>query len=156
MTDKPARPRKLILTGDVARQSACRIIAAAPDGWLFSVFPPSKRRIQEEKYHAMISDIAKQVEFMGSMRSEEVWKRLLIAAYVQVARENATAEGKYDPFKGKGEILPSIDGKSFVQMGVSSATFTIPQASEFIEYLFSYGEVNHIRWSETGLYRDAA
>lgn len=65
MTDKPARPRKLILTGDVARQAACRIIAEAPDGWLFSVFPPSKRRIQEEKYHAMINDIAKQVEFMG-------------------------------------------------------------------------------------------
>lgn len=156
MTDKPARPRKLILTGDVAKKAACRIIMEAPEGWLFSVFSPSKRRIQEERYHCMIADIAKQVEFMGSMRSDEVWKRLLIAAYVQVARDNAVAEGKPDPFKGKGEILPSIDGKSFVQMGVSSSVFTVSQASEFIEYLFSYGEVNHVRWSEAGLYRVTA
>ncbi len=156
MSDKPQRPKRLILTGSAAKQAACRHVAEAPEGWIFSVFAPSKRRIQEEKYHAMISDIAKQVEFMGAMRSEEVWKRLLIAAYVQVARENATAEGKPDPFAGKGEILPSIDGKGFVQMGVPSSGFTVPQACEFIEYLYAYGEANHLRWSEPGLYRVAA
>lgn len=148
--------RTFILCSKQVRDNCSELVQSAPDGYRVVFSVQRRRHIQSDKFHAMIHDIAKQVEFMGSMRSEEVWKRLLIAAYVQVARENATAEGKYDPFKGKGEILPSIDGKSFVQMGVSSATFTIPQASEFIEYLFSYGEVNHIRWSETGLYRDAA
>lgn len=140
--------RYLVITGDAARSAIHRLIDAAPIGHAVTVAEQNKNRAQENKIHAMIGDIAKQCQFMDRRFCTDTWKRLLIAAYVLVARENATAEGAPDPFRGKGEILPSLDGKGFVQLGVPSSGFTISQSSEFIEYLYSYGESNDVRWSE--------
>lgn len=138
----------LKLTGDISKRAACNRIMSAPDGHVVTIAEPVKKREQEEKYHAMIGDIAKQCTFMGRKWSREEWKRLLIDAYVRVARENATAEGKPDPFQGQGEIVPAIDGSGFVQLGVQSRCFKVRQASEFIEYLRDYGENQLVVWSE--------
>lgn len=134
--------RILKLTGDLARRAACGYINQAPDGWVVTIAEPVKKREQEEKYHAMIRDIAKQCTFMGRKFDGESWKRLLVDAYVRVARENAIAEGKPDPFKGQGGVIPNLDGTGFVQLGVQTRGFTIKQASEFIEYLLDYGQDN--------------
>ena len=134
--------RILKLNNSLSRQAACRYINDAPDGYVMSLSEPKKRREQEEKYHAMIGEIAKQCTFMGRKFDNESWKRLLVDAYVRVARENATAEGKPDPFKGQGGVIPNLDGTGFVQLGVQTRGFTIKQASEFIEYLLDYGQNN--------------
>jgi hypothetical protein len=107
----------------------------------------TKSRAQEEKYHSMIGDISDQATFMGEKWSREDWKRLLIDAYVRVARENARAEGGKDPFPG-GRMVPALDGSGFVQLGVQSRGFNVKQAAEFIEYLHSFGEEHHVRWSD--------
>ena len=131
--------RTLTITGEVARKAICNHVLTADEGDVVTIGPPVKRRIQEEKYHAMIGDIADQCKFMQRTWSKEEWKRLLIDAYVRVARENAKAEGKPDPFSGHGEVVPSLEGNGFVQLGIQSRGFSIKQAAEFIEYLFAYG-----------------
>ncbi len=131
--------RTLTITGEVARKAICRHVMTADEGYIVTIGPQVKRRIQEEKYHAMIGDIADQCKFMQRTWSKEEWKRLLIDAYVRVARENAKAEGKPDPFSGHGEVVPSLEGNGFVQLGIQSRGFSIKQAAEFIEYLFAYG-----------------
>lgn len=140
--------RILTLTGEAAKKAACREILAAPEGYVVRISEPVKKRIQEEKYHAMIGDIADQCTFMGRKWGREEWKRLLIDAYVRVARENAKAEGKPDPFAGQGEIVPALEGSGFVQLGVQSRRFKVKQAAEFIEYLRDYGENQLVVWSE--------
>lgn len=142
---------KFILAHQAARDRAKAAIDAAPDGWHALIEEPKKRRIQEEKYHAMIADIAKQCTFMQRKWSREDWKRLLIDAYVRVARENAKAEGKPDPFAGQGEIVPALEGSGFVQLGVQSRGFRIKQAAEFIEYLLDYGEDQLVVWTEPNI-----
>jgi len=129
--------KKLVLTGDLARSAAKAAIDSAPLGWVMRLGEPVKKREQEEKYHAMIGDIAKQDTKRGY--DAEVWKRLLCAAYVRVARENAAAEGKPDPFLGRGMILPNLEGDGFVQIGVATSDFTVRQAAEFIEHLYDFG-----------------
>lgn len=140
--------RILKITGEVARKAICREVLAAPDGHVVTIAEPVKKREQEERYHAMISDIAKQCTFMNRKWSGEEWKRLLIDAYVRVARENAKAEGNPDPFAGQGEIVPALEGGGFVQLGIQSRRFKVRQASEFIEYLRDYGENQLVVWSE--------
>ena len=140
--------RSLIITGEAARKAICRHVLAAPDGYVVTIKEPKKKRAQENMYHAMIEDIAKQTEFLGRKRTEDDWKRLLIDAYVRVARENARAEGKPDPFPRHGEILPSIDGEGIVQLGEQSRDFKISQASEFIEHLYAFGAERDVVWSE--------
>lgn len=136
------------LVNETARKGAARECLEAPDGYVVTISEPVKRRIQEEKYHAMIGDIADQCLFMGRKWSREEWKRLLIDAYVRVSRENAKAEGKPDPFSGQGEIVPALEGGGFVQLGVQSRKFKVKQAAEFIEYLLDYGENNLVVWTE--------
>ena len=51
----------------------------------------AKSREQEEKYHAMIGDISRQMRYHGEKLDRESWKRLLVEAFVQVMRETAQA-----------------------------------------------------------------
>ena len=92
----------------------------------------SKSREQEEKYHAMINDIAKQAQHMGAKWSAEDWKRLLVDQYL---REVENIQGK---------VIPNLDGSGIVQLGYQTRKFTKEQASEFVEWLYSWAANNGI------------
>jgi hypothetical protein len=140
-----------VLAHDIARQRAIQAVQQAPAGFVIEIKEPSKSAIQERKYHAMINDIAKHCVFMNEKLSAEDWKRLLVDAFVRVVREEATAAGKPDPFKAQGRVLPSLDGSGIVQLGVQTRKFGKAIASEFIEYLYSYGCDNLVVWSESAM-----
>ena len=92
----------------------------------------SKTREQEEKYHAMINDIAKQAQHLGAKWSSEDWKRLLVDQFL---REEANIQGK---------IIPNLDGTGIVQLGFQTRKFTKEQASEFVEWLYAWSGNNRI------------
>jgi hypothetical protein len=86
-----------------------------------------KSRDQEEKYHAMIGEIAKQAQHLGSKWDAESWKRLLVD---QFCRENDIKTGV---------IIPNLSGDGIVQLGFQTRKFTKEQASEFVEWLHAWG-----------------
>ena len=92
----------------------------------------SKTREQEEKYHAIIGDIAKQAQHLGAKWSAEDWKRLLVDQYL---REVESIQGK---------IVPNLDGTGIVQLGFQTRNFTKEMASEFVEWLYSWSANNGI------------
>lgn len=92
----------------------------------------SKTREQEEKYHAIIGDIAKQAQHMGAKWSAEDFKRLLVD---QFAREIGITGGK---------IIPNLDGSGVVQLGVQTKHFNTDQASQFIEWLYAWAANNGV------------
>ena len=92
----------------------------------------SKTREQEEKYHAMIGDIAKQAQHMGAKWSAEDWKRLLVDQYMRDI-------GMYN-----GKVIPNLDSSGIVQLGTQTINFTKEQASEFVEWLYSWAANNGI------------
>lgn len=125
-----------------ARQLASKACINAPDGYVVEIKPANKSRDQEAKYHAMFSDVARQVEFMGSKRDAETWKRLLVDAFVRVkAADN-------DPVQGVGAIVPNLDGTGFVQLGVQTRRFSKRHASEFIEFMYAWGADHNVQWTE--------
>jgi hypothetical protein len=92
----------------------------------------SKSREQEEKYHAMINDIAKQAQHLGAKWSSEDWKRLLVDQYL---REVGEVQSK---------IIPNLDGTGIVQLGFQTRKFTKEQASEFVEWIYAWSGNNGI------------
>lgn len=136
MNDK----KTFILSHDTARKLAAEYCMSAPDGWGVVFSEPKKKRIQEEKYHAMIGDIAKQCEFMGKRWKADDWKRLMVDAFAKVMRDAGT------PLHHDGRIVPSLDGERVVQLGIQTSEFTVKEAAEFIEYLFSWGDDNNVAW----------
>jgi hypothetical protein len=130
------------LVHPTARQLASKACINAPDGWTVELKAPTKSREAEMKYHAMFGDVARQVEFMGRKQDAETWKRLLVDAFARVK----AAEG--DPVQGVGAIMPNLDGSGFVQLGVQTRKFSKRHASEFIEFLLSWGIDQNVVWSD--------
>jgi len=95
----------------------------------------SKSREQEEKYHAIIGDIAKQAQHMGSKWDAETWKRLLCDKFV---REIGLSS----------QIMANLDGDGLIQLGFQTRKFTKEQASEFVEFLLAWCADNGIELKE--------
>jgi hypothetical protein len=143
MSDK----RIFILAHAEARRRAAQAIAEAPDGFRVVIEPPKKKREQEERYHAMIGDIAKQWHAAGERWHPDDMKRLLIDAFAEAMRQLGT------PLHHDGRVVPSIDGRRVVQLGVQSSAFYVKEASDFIEFLFSVGAEHDVVWSDPALVR---
>lgn len=134
------------LVHDQARQNAADFcLHGAPTGWMAVFSEPKKRRIQEEKYHAMISDIARQVEHIGRKWDADDMKRLLIDEFADEMRAAGTA------LHHDGRVIPSLDGRRIVQLGIQSRDFYVKEAAAFIEFLYAFGAMRGVTWSEPAL-----
>jgi DICT domain-containing protein len=91
----------------------------------------SKSREQEEKYHAIIGDIAKQAQHMGAKWDAETWKRLLVDKYCRETGLNS-------------KIMANLDNDGLVQLGFQTRKFTKEQASEFVEFLQAWAADNGV------------
>jgi len=92
----------------------------------------NKSRDQEQKYHAMISEIATQAQHMGSKWDAESWKRLLVD---QFCKESGLKTGV---------VMPNLSGDGIVQLGFQTRKFTKEQASEFVEWLYAWSAENGV------------
>jgi hypothetical protein len=93
-----------------------------------------KSREQEEKYHAMIGEIAKQAEHLGAKWDAESWKRLLVDQFMRDLKMDGN------------RILPNLDGTGIVQLGSQTRRFSKEQASEFVEWLLAWGAEHGITY----------
>ena len=144
----------VLRTSEIVSRCMKSINDAFASGSLYEVILRTydeKSREQEEKYHAMIGDISHQLLHNGEKLDAESWKRLLIEAFVYVMQAMAKAENKPDPFHGKARLIMSLDGSRIVQLGVQSRRFGKGMASDFIEYLYSYGVENGVKFSAKAL-----
>jgi hypothetical protein len=97
--------------------------------------PASKTRDQEQKYHAIIGDIAKQAQHMGAKWDSETWKRLLVDKYV---REIGLTS----------QIMANLDNDGLVELGFQTRKFTKEQASEFVAFLICWCDQNGIELND--------
>jgi hypothetical protein len=134
--------RTFVLVHDQARNNAAEFSKIAPVGWMVVFSEPVKKRIQEEKYHAMIGDIAHQVEHIGRKWDADDMKRLLIDEFADEMRGAGT------PLHHDGRVIPSLDGRRIVQLGIQSRDFYVKEAAQFIEYLYSFGSARGVQWSD--------
>ena len=123
------------------------VIGKYPAGTKVIVEQPSKSRLAEKKYHAMIGDIALQCRFNGELYSAKSWKRLLVEAFANVMRAEAKARGEVDPFPEDVDLVEGLD-REIVALGTQTRQFSREQADNFIEYLFAYGAERGVAWRE--------
>ena len=100
----------------------------------------SKSREQEEKYHAIIGEIAKAKTVYGKRLPPESWKRLLIDAFKHDTRNDPDLSREWAKF-GTVELLPALNHPGFVMVGEQSRKFSVKLASAFIEWLLAFQEV---------------
>lgn len=134
--------RTFFLVHEEARRRAAQFCMEAIAGWMVVFSEPTKKRIQEEKYHAMMNDISDQSTYAGRRWDREDMKRILIDEFADAMR----AAGS--PLHHDGRLIPSEDGRRVIQLGVQSSRFYVREASAFIEFLMAWGVDRGVIWSE--------
>jgi hypothetical protein len=111
---------------------------------------PTKSRLQEKKYHAMIGDIARQMpehpEIAGIKLDRLRWKRVLIDAFRHYTINDPDLSELWMQF-GQVEYVPALFRDAEVEINASSRDFGVRLASAFIEYLYWFGTQYDIEWS---------
>jgi len=87
---------------------------------------------QNEKFHAIIGDIAKQAQHLGAKWDAEDWKRLLVDKFMR------------EHWQTDLTIIPNLDSTGIVQLGIQTRKFTKEQASEFVEFLQAWAAENGV------------
>lgn len=136
MSDK----HTICLGNDIDRMVAKGWIDRAPNGWFVTFEEETRTLIQNAKFHAMITDIAKSRNWLyaGAKRSLLCWKRVLVNQF-------------YAEINVPSEIVPSLDGMRVVIVNDTTSDMGKKRAAQFVEYLYSLGAEYRVVWSEPAL-----
>lgn len=80
---------------------------------------------QNRLLHAMLGDIAAQVEWAGKKRDAETWKRLLVAAWLRARGESV-------------ELLPAIDGHGVDVVFRRTSKLTRAECAELCDWIMAW------------------
>ena len=128
-----------------ARREVARWAQQASDGVMVVFQQAPKSRLQEEKYHAMIGDIARQYVHAGRQWDAEDMKRLLVHTFREETKDDPELADEWKKVEDL-QLAPALRGNGFVLLGTQTRRFTVPLASAFIEWLYAFGAENDIRW----------
>lgn len=126
-----------------ARKLAAERIGMVPDGSVVVIREPVKSREQEEKYHALIGEIAANPPpdalrmLNGQKLDRECWKRLLIDAFRHETKDDPDLAPHWQKF-GSMQLLPALNRPGFVTVGEQSRNFSTKLASAFIGWLQAF------------------
>jgi hypothetical protein len=119
---------------DVRLRAAAYIMDDAAHGDRVQIMPPRRSGDQNDKFHAMCDDIARQCLWQGKRRTKDQWKVLLVSGHAVATKEGA-------------EILPGLEGE-FVNIRESTASMTKARGSSLIEYTLAWGTMHGVIWSD--------
>lgn len=144
--------RVIVLRGEDQRRRAIELLEQIPvdaDRPLRLVVDdpmPAKSREQEQKYHAMIGDIARQFQHCGKYWAADDMKRLLIDQFKRDTIKDPDIAPLWTSM-GVVDMAPALDGSGVVMLGVQSRRFPLRLAIIFIEWLYAFGSELNIEWT---------
>lgn len=116
-----------------ARDRAIQAVREAADGLEVVIKPPTRTSAENALLHALIAQIAQQIEWAGAKRDAEVWKRLLVSAWCRVRGEPL-------------EMLPALDGHGVDIVPVRTSKLSKADAADLISYVEAWGTEMGVKW----------
>ena len=121
----------ILKAGTWARRDAIDAISVAPDGYRVEIREPKRTDGQNDRFHAICSDIARSgFLWFGKKRTAQEWKVLLISGHAVATKEGA-------------EIIPGLEGE-LVSIRESTALMSVKRGASLIEYATSWAVNNGI------------
>ncbi len=92
---------------------------------------PKRSTPQNALLHARIDEIAGAVEWAGKKREPEIWKRLLVAAWLRARGSQI-------------EVLPALDGHGVDLVYAPTSSLTVEELSDLYEFVESWAAMNEV------------
>ena len=122
--------RILKLTGNLARQAACRHVNEAPDGYIVTIAEPTRTLEQNSKLWPMLAELSEQTDWHGNKLNPEEWKDLLSAGLVQ------------------SKVVPNLTGNGFVILGQRTSKLSKAEFAALIELICAFGTERGVVFSD--------
>ena len=103
------------------RKRAHKAVDRAPIGMRIMFFKQKRSIPQNARMWAILKDVSQQVEYYGKYRSPEDWKDIFTAA-----------------LRVETEIVPTLDGAGFIQLGQRTSKMSKDQMANLIELMQAY------------------
>lgn len=112
----------VIISSNAERAKAAAWLAKAPFGTRVE-FKRSKRSLpQNDRFWAMLTDVAEQLTWHGVKLSTDDWKLVFL-----------------DALKREVRMVPNLEGNGFVNLGRSSSDLTKEEMSDLMEIIAAFG-----------------
>ena len=97
--------------------------------------PETRSTAQNARLHAMLGDVARQVEWAGKKRDATTWKRLMTAAWLRARGEQL-------------EVLPAIDGYGVDIVFERTSRLSRAECGELMEFISAWGAEHGVEFRE--------
>jgi len=121
----------LILHRQSDRDRASAWVRSAPWGTRITFQEAKRSSDQNAKMWAMLTDVARQVEWHGQRLSADDWKLVFLAA-----------------LKAELRIVPNLDGTGFVQLGRSSSDLSVSEMADLIDLIAAFGARQGVEFAD--------
>lgn len=126
----------VILSSAYRRQQAHRLIDSAPVNSVVEVSAPGRTLPQNARLHAMITDVARQIEWpvgSGTKRTVEAWKDIFTAA-LRSANHGL-------------DVVPGLNG-GFVLLGMHTSRMTKTELGDLMTLIEAFGAEHGVMFNE--------
>lgn len=114
------------------RLRVLRIVEAAPFGSRVEVKAAKRTLPQNDRFWAMLTDVAQQLPWHGQKLRPDDWKLIFL-----------------DALKREVRIVPNIDGNGFVNLGRSSSDLSKSEMSDLMELIAAFGAEHGVIFHDT-------
>ncbi|MEC5363573.1 recombination protein NinB [Escherichia coli] len=122
------------LINESVRANALNAVKSAPDKFIIDIRKPTRKLSQNAKFHAMVADISRQVQWCGRWLKPEQWKVLLISGHAVATKQEA-------------DVLPGLEGE-YVNIRESSAQMSVKRMASLIEYTTAWAIGQGVRFTD--------
>lgn len=113
------------------RNRVINTIRKAPDGTIVEFHKPQRTLEQNAKMWAMLTEIAASGKLRDQRWTPDQWKSIFMQSLGHPV-----------------EVLPSLDGKSWFPVSLSSSRLSKEQMSEMIECMLAWGTQNGVKFAD--------
>lgn len=121
----------LILTTLADRAKASNWIAKAPAGTRVEFKAPKRTLPQNDRLHAMLTELAEQVTWHGQKMSVDDWKLVFM-----------------DGLNRELRIVPNLEGNGFVNIGRSTSKLGKEEFSDLMALIEAFGAKHDVKFSD--------
>lgn len=123
-------PATVIIRTADQRARALHWCSKAPEGTRVVFHKPGRTLPQNDRFWAMLTDVARQAEHNGNRYTPEQWKALFLHACGQ-----------------ETHFMPGLNGDPF-PAGFRSSKLTVAQMGEVMDFIEAWGAQNGVRFSD--------
>lgn len=121
----------LVLSSQAIRERAIDWVRRAPDHTRLTFNGPKRTIAQNDKFHALVTDIVRQKRYHGMKLDLDDYKLVFMDALNRETR-----------------IVPNLDGTGFVNLGRSTSKLCVADFSDLIELVLAWGAQNDVVFSD--------